>query len=276
LFNFGLDFELFRFRVANEFGVSAHLQKLVYRTNRGPKSNKTWKQLSEEADFEALVDQASLILQKEVEKSNSIVARNKEDAKKAKKKGRNFVPKPVPEISDYIVTVRDLDYQPETKKSTKKVSWLWCSYIVNILQISLTNKQKGKEEATAGSFAGIATKIIEYEKAIKEKKCDREDCEGACILVPVQGRPPEHKVLAPGLINLWAQLAVCAGSLSVSHQSIPDLFDKAKGSATLASPPPQVTMKLCDREKRGKGSDKGEKGKNVETLCLSVQWLFLM
>lgn len=84
------------------------------------KSDKSWTKLSDAEDFGVMVAQAKSILEKENEKFRLMTAKNKEAAKKAANRGREYIPKPVAEVTDYIITVRDQNYKPESKKLARK------------------------------------------------------------------------------------------------------------------------------------------------------------
>ena len=120
-FGFDMVFELFQYRIAKEFDAVAHRQTLVYRTNRMPVSNKSWSALSSVEDYNALLTQARVSLDKETKKFQLATSKNKADAKRAKDRGREHVPKPVKEVQEYVITLRD-KAQEEDNKKTKKVS----------------------------------------------------------------------------------------------------------------------------------------------------------
>jgi hypothetical protein len=120
-----IDFELFRYRVADEFGEAASTQDLVWKTNRMTKS-ANWGTLKDADNFKRIIDQAKATLHAENERRELIKAKNDADAAKAKKQGKPHVPKPVPPIEEFVILIRDCNQEQKAKAlAVKKVTLLY-------------------------------------------------------------------------------------------------------------------------------------------------------
>lgn len=68
-----------------------------------------------------MLAQARTALENDTKKFQLATAKNKADAKAAARRGKAHVPKPVKDVQEYVITLRD-KAQEEDKKKTKKVS----------------------------------------------------------------------------------------------------------------------------------------------------------
>ncbi|KAG8694356.1 hypothetical protein FRC09_009895 [Ceratobasidium sp. 395] len=172
-----IDFETFSFRTAQSFGEVAGQQDLVWKSNRMAKSVK-WRELANEQDFKLLMEVADLTLQEELDKFCTVTTANREAEKKAKSKGKAFVPKTVHPLADFIILLRDRNQEKRIKeaKSSKK------------------EKKPAKSES-AGRSVGLAERIIACRKVIEAREC--KGCEKNCVILPGTRQNPEsvHKEL---------------------------------------------------------------------------------
>jgi hypothetical protein len=122
-----IDFELFRYHVANKFGEAANSQELVWKTNRMAKT-ANWGALKDVKDFERIMEQAVATLCEENDCHSLIIAKNAAGADKAKQRGKPFVHKPVPTVEEYIITICDCNQEQKSKAcAPKKVLFLLCN-----------------------------------------------------------------------------------------------------------------------------------------------------
>ncbi|KAB5590973.1 hypothetical protein CTheo_5589 [Ceratobasidium theobromae] len=210
-----VDFDVFRYRVADEFRVAANAQELVWKTNWMAKS-ANWATLRDAEDFRRVMDQARATIVAEAERRCLLIAQNAAGMKKSNAKGKSFVPKLIPAIEEFVIMIRDCNQERKAKEQAPK-----------------KDKKPEKTEG-AGPLKGIAGRILENEAKIKARNCEK--CGKSCVIVPTRGGAPEHKELSRADIQLWAQIA-------------------AKGTdISLETPPQQLILQLSDRppEKRGK------------------------
>ncbi|KAF8593674.1 hypothetical protein BDV93DRAFT_566269 [Ceratobasidium sp. AG-I] len=219
-FSIDIDFDSFRFRVANAFGEAAHEQELVWKTNRMLK-NASWGALKEEADFEGMIEHAGGVLEVEATKFQMATAKNEADAANAKKKGKPFVPKPIPALSELVILIRDSHFEQKSKVKKK-------------------DKKSNKEEG-AGDLRGVGGKILEYQEKLKARKC--ATCGKSCILIPIPGGPPEHKEMTNAQVLLWAQLAAKGNTSLASppQQLVLQMSDQQPHRRGKAKPGPSTS-----------------------------------
>jgi hypothetical protein len=114
-----IDYE-FRMQVAGEFHHATDEMDLVWKTNRMAKG-ASWCELSSLEDFQVIMRQAKSFLAAESELFRLMVAKNAADAASAKRHGKYHVPKHVPPVHQFVIFVRDRNYERKMKapKNTK-------------------------------------------------------------------------------------------------------------------------------------------------------------
>ncbi|KAG8706300.1 hypothetical protein FRC11_008350 [Ceratobasidium sp. 423] len=158
----------------------------------------SWCGLASSKDFEPILQNARSSIKSDAQKHRSAITKNAADAKLAQKRGRDHVPKPVAAVRQFVILIRDQNYEKNAKASGSK-------------------KEKKSKVESGGEvviWKGLANQIMEYETRLTARKCDV--CGKSCIIIPVPGLPPIHKELTKADIKLWAQLAAKSPEVSLT------------------------------------------------------------
>ncbi|CAE6456273.1 unnamed protein product [Rhizoctonia solani] len=151
-----INYATFRQQVADEYQVAAHGMDLNYKTTRMAKSD-SWCGLASLEDFESIIQNARSSIASDAERHRLAIIKNAADAKSAQKRGRDHVPKPVAPVRQFVILVRDQNFDKNAKASGSK------------------KDKKSKSESEEGKVAtwkDLAKQIIEYKKQLTARKCN--------------------------------------------------------------------------------------------------------
>ncbi|KAG9081518.1 hypothetical protein FS749_007604 [Ceratobasidium sp. UAMH 11750] len=194
-----IDFNHFRFHVCNTLGILARDLALAYLT-----CTMKWGErhlLTEEGEFGRMMEEVKGFYDNQISTIRAQQLKDVAAAHNATLKGRVYVPK----VSKHIPGPKLTIYNKST--TSEKVPGV---------------KSKAKDESKPES---MTAQLARAHDKIQRKIC--KDCGKPCVLVPQADRQPQHKVLQPQHIDLWAEQV-------------------AQGLCTISQPPPALVLSLAD------------------------------